>query len=67
MFNGSGRLLITKIRNRECLVKTYRGTAIVESCYRVKTRESRLRRLSVEFISSVEFSNNVIIIIIYDL
>jgi hypothetical protein len=32
----------------KCLVKTLKRIAIVESCYLVKTSESRLRRLNVD-------------------
>jgi hypothetical protein len=48
-------------------VKHCRGISIVESCFQVKTSESRLRRLECGVICNVEISNSVIDICSHDL
>jgi hypothetical protein len=46
--NGSGKNSIVKILYQETSIEDCRGIAIVESCYQVKTSESKLRKPSLE-------------------
>jgi hypothetical protein len=49
--HGSWRISIAKIRYQKTSIENIPGgIAIVESCYQVKTSESRLGRLSVEWL-----------------
>jgi hypothetical protein len=61
---GGSPLLRFVTRKRP--VETLQRNAIVESCYQVKTSESRLGRLEYGAICSVEISSSVRVIRSYD-